>query len=458
MSETKSFEMLLNSLKFEVSDYLVLNELTEYQKEEIDNATIILKDNIVGEVKKLGGNLKKNEEKFKQFVNQAERELEKDDYKDIRKEFKNHVKKLRELITKSCVAIIPVKEMPWVDVIFRTNPRIIFEKKKAHLRDNAISYHGEIKSIISKPTIYGKMKNAEPLFAPLMGALDLESQKFNESQEGSLSQNFPYINAIMLSLDSVSTRSQLVKYHEGYQRHGEPICDYLMKDSQLMKVMEKVFSGIESKRLNLDMAVCGIAIPQLTTNTTLLLITDESSDSNRFTKCFEALLRFSAACCEAPPSCKTNAVQQSSQMPQAAQSQASATSVLRTPGGQELKVWSQEELAEASQKRTTSIPSGMEVWSQEGLGRLAEKRGNGLPEGMEVWKEEELTELASKRQGGLNIPEWKPDQELNECSKCGYSLRPGWSKCPICDTPVSKPDSPPNKEPEQKSTGQDKTE
>lgn len=457
MSEIKSFEMLINSLKFEISDYLVLNELTEFQKEEIDNATIILKDNIVGEVKKLGGNIKKNEEKFKEFVNRAEKELEKDSYKDIRKEFKNYVKNLRELINKSCIAIIPVKEMPWVDVIFRTNPRIIFEKKHTHLLDNAISYHGEIKGVISKPTIYGKMKNTEPLFAPLMGALDLESQKFEKSQEGSLSQNFPYINAIMLSLDSVSTRSQLVKYHEGYQRHGEPICDYLMKDSQLMKVMEKVFSGIESKRLNLDMAVCGIAIPQLTNNTTLLLITDESSDSNRFTKCFEALLRFSAACCEAPPSCKANVVQQSGQMPQAAQSQASATSVLRTPGGQELKVWSQEELAEASQKRTTSISSGMEAWSQEDLTRLAEKRGNGLPEGMEVWKEEELTELASKRQGGLNIPEWKPDKKLNECSKCGYSLRPGWSKCPICETPVSNPDSPPNKEPEQKSTEQDKT-
>ena len=46
--------------------------------------------------------------------------------------------------------------------------------------------------------------------------------------------------------------------------------------------------------------------------------------------------------------------------------------------------------------------------------------------------------MAEKRRGGgLNIPEWKPDEDMLECKNCGYALRPGWKKCPICDTPVN---------------------
>ena len=38
----------------------------------------------------------------------------------------------------------------------------------------------------------------------------------------------------------------------------------------------------------------------------------------------------------------------------------------------------------------------------------------------------------------MNIPEWQPDQDMGECASCGYSLRPGWTKCPVCDTPVGE--------------------
>jgi uncharacterized Zn finger protein (UPF0148 family) len=27
---------------------------------------------------------------------------------------------------------------------------------------------------------------------------------------------------------------------------------------------------------------------------------------------------------------------------------------------------------------------------------------------------------------------------MTECSNCGYSLRPGWTKCPVCDTPIGE--------------------
>lgn len=453
------FEQFIKGLQFDVSDYLILNELSENQKKVIEDATSILKDNIVGDVKSYGGNLEKNEERFEKFVKQAQKEFEDEKYKDIQKDFKDYVKKLRELIDKTCVAIIPVKEMPWVDVIFQTVPRIVFDRKKVQLLDNAISYHGEIKCVISKTTIYGKMKDAKPLFAPLIGELDLSSYKIDDSQNGSKAENFAYVNAIINSLESTTSRSQLVKYHEGYQRHGEPICDFLMKNNELMKAMDNVTSGMESKRLSFDMAVCSIAIPNPNNNTTLILVTDENKDLNRFSKCFEAILRFSAACCEAPSSRKVEVSQFVGESDQAVRVDESAQKPLRTPGGQELKVWTQEELAEVAQQRGKGISPEINMWTEEDLAKLAKERTNGIPEGMEVWDERSLAELAKKRQGtGLEIPEWKPDPDLIECIKCGYSLRKGWSECPICGTPIQQSTSQQEEKSEEQLSEQNKKE
>ena len=94
-----------------------------------------------------------------------------------------------------------------------------------------------------------------------------------------------------------------------------------------------------------------------------------------------------------------------------------------------------EELASDAQKRMESQPT-MPEWSEDELKKFSEERGTGLPEGMEVWTEDDLQELSKKRQGGLDIPEWAPDKGMEECVKCGYALRSGWSKCPICETPV----------------------
>ena len=81
------------------------------------------------------------------------------------------------------------------------------------------------------------------------------------------------------------------------------------------------------------------------------------------------------------------------------------------------------------------------TWSEEELSKFAAERGSGIPEGMEVWTEDELQKLTRKRQGGLDIPEWKEDESMKGCVKCGYSLRPGWSRCPVCETPVgTKPE------------------
>jgi len=429
LSEAKLFEIFRNSLNFEVSEYLV-EELTEFQKDIINDATSILKDNIVGEVKSFGGSVKKNEEKFKEFMKLAEAELEKDKYKEIKKKLKDYLKKLSELIIKTCVAIIPVKEMPWVDVVFRTIPRITYDDK-IQLLDNTIAYYGEIKCFIGRTTLYGKIKDKEPLFAPFTGNLDLKDYKLDATNKEPKSHLFPYISAIIDSLDSAITKNQLSKYHEEFQRHGDPICDFLMKDDELANSMKNIITALDSGRIQSEIAVCSIAVPLPSDKKSIVLITDENQEDSRYGNCFEALLRLSAAYCQAPS--------QSQQSPtQGAPVSASTGGGIRTPGGQELKAWTPEELASEAQKRLAAEPN-LPTWKEEDLTKFAEERGSGIPEGMEVWKEEELQDLAEKRRrGGLNIPEWQPDQDMNECSSCGYSLRPGWTKCPVCDTPVGE--------------------
>jgi len=299
------------------------------------------------------------------------------------------------------------------------------------LLDNSIAYYGEIKCFIGRTTLYGKIKDQEPLFAPFTGNLELGDYKLDATQKEPKSHLFPYVNALINSLDSVITKNQLAKYHEEFQRHGDPICDFLMKDDDLVNSMKKVTTALDSGRITSDIAVCSITVPLPSDKRSIVLITDDGQENSRYGNSFEALLRLSASCCQVPS--------QSHQEPtQSAPTAGPTRGGIRTPGGQELKSWTAEELASEAQKRLAAQPD-LPSWSEEDLVKFAEERGSGIPEGMDVWKEEDLQELAEKRRsGGLNIPEWKPDQDMSECSSCGYSLRPGWTKCPVCDTPVGE--------------------
>ena len=425
MSEVKLFAMFVESIQLNIDDFLV-EELTEMQKEIIDEATFIFKENIVGDIKSFGGNIKKNEEKYNELLKHAEEELKLEKYKEIKKHLKDYLNKLPELIIKTCGAKIPVKEFPWVDIIFRTVPRIVYDEK-VKLLDSPIAYYGEIKCFIGRTTLYGKIKDQEPLFAPFTGNLDLGGYKFDNTAKEPKSEIFSYVNAIINSFDSAITKSQLAKYHEEFSRHGDPVCDFFMKEDELKESLSNLTSAYESGRTKSDTAVCGIALPIPSDKTTLVIIIDESDDNNRYSKCFEAQLKFSAAACNAPVPMMGATPVQGQQTP----------GVVSTPGGQELKVWSAEELAEQAQSRMSSQPD-MPVWTEEELAKQASERGTGLPDGIEMWTEEELVDLAKQRSGGgLNIPEWE-DQELPECKNCGYALRSGWEKCPACETPVGE--------------------
>jgi hypothetical protein len=207
--------------------------------------------------------------------------------------------------------------------------------------------------------------------------------------------------------------------------------------------MNKINSGLESKRIDSEFSACAIALPHSSKGTTLMIAIDESTgtSSERFLNCFEAILKFSAACCEAPSTNKGGAT---------------APGGVATPGGQRLSTWTQEDLAKEAQNRgATGPPPGMAVWSEEELTKAASERSSGLPPGMEYWTEKDLEELAKKRQGGaLDIPEWKPEPNMAECANCGYALRKGWDECPICGTPVGAvaPSKPGEKEESEESS------
>ena len=94
MSDTvlkKLFQVFVNKLEFDPVDFLVSSEeqeLSNFQKEVVEKATTIMKDNIVGEIKSFGWNIKLNEEKFKELEKKASEELENEEYEDIKKELK----------------------------------------------------------------------------------------------------------------------------------------------------------------------------------------------------------------------------------------------------------------------------------------------------------------------------------------------------------------------------------
>jgi hypothetical protein len=446
MSLQEKFKKLIDRSKFQILDYIFPfseDELSKFQQNILEQATSILEANRVGEIQYFGGDLEKDRESFREVEEGLRKELEKQDYdanrKELEKLLEKYLKTLKKVIQRTCYAIVPVRDMPWEQVLFRTVPKIEIEGKKIELIENIISYYGEIDKVLTKEIIYGKMKNEKPLFAPVIGDVDLDFEMEEGEQKGKKSFNYAYINAVIDSLEKSSLKSHLARYHEEYERRGEPICDFLMNNSGLMSSMKKLISGIDSGRLDAEMAICGIVLPQKLNNSTLILVTSEGNESDKFENCFEAVFRLSAACFDAPATQPSSGQGEGlNQIPQQQTPQQGGT--VQTPGGQDLNVWTPEELAEQRQSRQGNVPEDMEVWSTEELAEQAKSRESNLPEGMEMWDEEELKELAKKRQGGIDMPEWEPDEEMKECTNCGYSLREGWAECPICGTPAGGED------------------
>jgi len=429
LSEEKLFEIFKNNINFQVDGFLV-NELTSLQEKIIDDATFIFKDNIIGELKVFGGNIKKNEDKYKELKENIESEIEKEKYKVIKKDLKEYLKLLPELILKTCVAEIPVKELPWEDVIFRTIPRIL-RKDTVKIFPNKIAYYGYIKCKINKSILFGRINGQDPFFAPLQRELDLKGAEPNNAGEVSLTRDFQYVDAIMKAIDDPLIKLQLSVYEEKSSKKGDAICDYLNQDGELLGSMSKLKTNIDVGASNSGVIINAIAIPSDNNNTTLVIVLNDENIDDKYLNCFEAFLKFSTTLCQMISQQGTTPMTE-----QIMQDSSITANISTEPTGQpDVKVWTAEELAKEAQKRLHGQPN-IPVWTEEELAKIAQERQASLPEGLEMWTEEELLKLAEERESAeLNLPKWE-EQDLPECKNCGYALRPGWARCPICNTPV----------------------
>ena len=429
MSEEKLFEIFKNNINFQVDGFLV-NELTSLQEKIIDDATFIFKDNIIGELKVFGGNIKKNEDKYKELKDNIESEIEKEKYKVIRKDLKEYLKLLPELILKTCVAEIPVKELPWEDVIFRTIPRIL-RKDTVKIFPNKIAYYGYIKCKINKSILFGRINGQDPFFAPLQRELDLKGAEPNNAGEVSLPRDFQYVDAIMKAIDDPLIKLQLSAYEEKNSKKGDAICDYLNQNGELLEIMSKLKTDIDVGATNSGVVINAIAIPSDNNNTTLVIVLNDENIDGKYLNCFEAFLKFSATLCQMVSQQSTTSMTGQTMY----DSSITASISTRSTDQLNVKVWTAEELAKEAQKRLHGQPN-IPIWTEEELAKIAQERQASLPEGLEMWTEEELLKLAEERKSAeLNLPKWE-EQDLPECKNCGYALRPGWARCPICNTPV----------------------
>jgi hypothetical protein len=455
----KMFDKLTNNLDFDPSKYMV-EELSSDQEKILKNAIEdTFKENIDGDIKKFGG--KVNEEDFKKIEEEVEKRMKNPIFKPFEKDLEKVSKKWVELLKKSIEAFtytnVPVKEMPFPSVTFLTVPRITWEKgklDKMKLDTNGIAYLGEIKGLVTRTTLYGKMKKEDPLFAPHIGDLDLAGYKPDPNEKSPKSENLRFVYEIIKSMGRKATQNQVTRYDAQYERHGEPICDFLMKDEDLKKTLGKLTSAIESKRQTSSASITAMVLPLISTSMVIAL--DESSGNKKYETAFEALLKLAAISYETPNIKKGAALAQAqaAAMTQAANANTPSgmgvggmvpQSGPAAPAAPQLPVWTESELAEEAKKRPAAA-SNLPVWTEEDLAEEAKKRGPAA--NLPVWTEEDLEKESARRHGAFNIPEWKEDDAMPSCPKCGYTCRPGWPDCPACgasltEAVTSKPASTP---------------
>ncbi len=439
----KTLEM--KGIKFDPLKHIAPNELTADQTKIIDGVKKILEGNLAGDVKVFGG--KVNEGELKQLQEKIKKELEGPDFKDITKKMDKVVEgwlaAWKKAMAKTCIAFLPVKDMPFAHVTFLSAPMVLEDKKgkmEFEVVDESLVYCAEIACVVNRCVLYAKVAKDKPLFAPLIGEIDLGGFKMDPNQKGPYSQNMAYILALLESLDSTSSKNNVTRYDSQYQRHGEPICDYFMKDEELCKATDKLTSSLDTKRISSGAAVCATVVPL--SSFSIVMVHNEKL---AYSDAFEAFLKLSASCFDSPHVRKPGAnVQMAEQMTAGAPRPPGGTGVPGlmptapgAPPASNLPVWTEEDLAKESQTRGDPT-AGMATWTEEDLAEDAKKRG--LPANLEYWSEEELDKDRDKGHT-VDIPEWK-EEELPACPKCGYTVRKGWDTCPVCEAPLTGVEAP----------------
>jgi hypothetical protein len=444
----KMFEKLISGLDLNPEKYLVEKEVTPDQDKIIKIATEIFQENIEGEITKYGGKL--NEVEFKKIEAEITKRLENPIFKTFAKDLDKISKKWIELKKEELKSYIfvsaSVKEMPFPTISFMTVPRITWEGgkvEKMQLNKNGIAYVGEIQAIVTRTVLYGKIAKKDPLFAPHIGQLDLADYKPDADDKKPKAENFRFILEIMSSMERKTTQNQVVRYDDQYERHGEPICDFLMKDEELKKALAKLTSGIDSKRQVSNAGIPAIVLPMISTS--LVIAEDESSNSKKYEIAFESLIKLGAASYETP-NVKKGAIlaqAEAAAMTQNAMAHHPPGQGIQSmvpqgppPGQPQLPVWTEEELEADAKARGVGPEANLPVWTEEELEADAKTRGIGPELNLPEWTEEELEKESARRQGAFNIPEWVEDNNMPVCPACGYVCRPGWPTCPVCGAEI----------------------
>ena len=440
----KHFIKITNALKFDLQNHLIEGELSENQEKYATWAIDMVKKNIPAEEspKKWGG--KVNEDALAEIEEQIQKFLENPVFKEFKdnleKPLAKYVEKLKEVIEETVMVTIPLQDMPFPEVTFRVIPYVTWKDdkiSKLKVETGRIVFTADIAGIISRTILFGKMKDADPLFAPLIGELDMADYKPDADAKGPLSKNVEFVDQVITALDRPSTRNHVVRYHREYERIGQPICDFLMRDEQLLEILSGLDSALDTKRQTSNAAIIVFAYKQ--DNSTFILVQNEGGRSaTNMEDTFHAILNFSSALFEVPSTKK--AVNVSGVQTEGSSEEAAATSegggAASSPSGggsapaaPKLAMWTEEELAEES--KTRGLPSqDLAVWTEDELEAQAEERGVDL--NLPVWTEEDLQQESKRRMGEIDIPEWTAEDGLPECVECGYTLQPGWSTCPVC--------------------------
>lgn len=405
------------------------------QQKDIQIFKDLLESNIVGELKVWGGNF--DEEQWKQaraklpeIIKKLQLEAKE---KEIKAYFESYAKVMRKFLDVHCLARAEVAKLPFKSVYMQKIPKIDQTDKGMEINEKPVGFIVELPYQVERSCAYGEMKEKKPLFAPIIGALDMT---WNPPAQKPASDEKEYIQDIALqaamfeAMDKQTTVNSVYRY-EQYGRKGEPICDKLMENQDLLVSLERVASEIRLKDFKGTASVCCIFYG-VDGRTIVAIVDYEGIQKNAF----EAIFKLSAYLEDVPRVAGAPAGMMAAGAP------GGAPGMVTAGGGQPaLPTWTEEELAAQPQFAASAGPQ-LPMWTEEELESRADKyTGGGV--NLPVWTEEELSEL-SKSGGaqGLNLPEWQEDG-MGACPKCGYAVQPDWDECPICNAKIDKKGAPP---------------
>ncbi len=394
-------------------------EIGKLQK-EVDVFKNLIVNNIVGDIKTWAGSF--DEEAFKKAKDEIPAALKKlqmeGKEKEIKSFFDSYVKVIRKFLENHIVIRADVKTMPFKEVFMVKVPKVYGTDKSLECNEKPVGFVTELPYQVERTTAYGELKDQKPLFAPIIGNFDISWKVPEPKPSGSYIGDFSLQLAMFDAMEKQTTVNSIWRY-QNYGRKGEPICDKLMANEDLMLTMERIHSEVDSKSFNANASVCGLLFA-IDGRTIVAVI-----DFNGVQKdAFEALFKLCAYVEEVPRVAP----------PMMAAGAGGAPGVV--PGGAPgmtvgLPTWTEEELA--SQAQFAPSQPNMPAWTEAELESRPDKYVGGDGANLPVWTEEELAQLSKDSTSqSLNLPEWQ-DDGLVSCPKCGYACQASWDECPMCN-------------------------